>query len=67
MSYTLLGVILLAVSVVLFVWTVPKYATAAHEAENGETTSRGLSALLPFAVMCLGFAGLVFVLKGLFE
>jgi uncharacterized membrane protein YidH (DUF202 family) len=67
MSYTLLGAILLAVSIVLFVWAVPKYAMATHDAENGEPTSRGLSALLPFAVMCLGFAGLVFVLKGLFE
>jgi TRAP-type C4-dicarboxylate transport system permease small subunit len=67
MNYTLLGAILLAVSIVLFVWAVPKYAMTAHESENGETTSQGLSAFLPFVVMCLGFAGLVFVLKGLFE
>jgi hypothetical protein len=67
MSYTFLGAILLAVSVALFLWAVPKYAMAEHESENGRATSQGLSALLPFAVMCLGFAGLVFVLKGLFE
>jgi hypothetical protein len=56
-----IGIVLLALTVTLFMWGVPRGGQPSRV-----PTKWGLSTAFPIAVMCLGVFGFVFLLKGIF-
>ena len=56
-----IGIVLLALTVALFMWGVPRGGQPSRVPNKW-----GLSAAFPIAVMCLGVFGFVFLLKGIF-
>jgi hypothetical protein len=61
MLMILIGAAMLALTVALFMWGVPRGGRPSPVPNRW-----GLGTAFPIAVMCLGVFGLVFLLKGVF-
>jgi hypothetical protein len=61
MVMMLLGAVMLALTVVLFMWGVPRGGQPSPVPNKW-----GLGTAFPIALLCLGIFGLVFLLKGFF-
>jgi hypothetical protein len=61
MTLIILGVLLLVACGVLFKWAIPK------DGQPSPITQKwGMGTMLPIVVMCLGFGGIILVIKGMF-